>query len=232
MNKYNVLGDLNIYKSLGKIRSYCEHEENKLDNYNHLVNQLKKKLYKVQHHQQSKDVEHKSDCSSSNAGGEAEVPRSVDNGCLVVSIYGMSILVGSFHAEISFSLALTCKLAKHLIKTGHRSKNNRELINDVFQWIPRHGHIIGRPVKIYIPRQTGNRVDDLPRMIADRDGWCAYVCKREREREGQRERVKESIMLARILMMMMMMGSSNLRSNNKHHSIKHHSIIHHSITHV
>ena len=54
-----------------------------------------------------------------------------------------------------------------------------ELINDVLRWTPTHGHTnVDRPAKTYIHQlceDTRCLLEDLPRAMADEDGWRKRV---------------------------------------------------------
>ena len=74
-----------------------------------------------------------------------------------------------------------------------------ELIRDVLLWDTIHEHTSGgqleKTYSLQLSAYTGCRLEKLPRVMADRDGWCmcvcvcvhAHVC--ERESEGERERL-------------------------------------------
>ena len=65
---------------------------------------------------------------------------------------------------------------------GHCWRSKNELISDVLQWTPSHGHVfVGRPAWIYqqqLCTDTGCWLEDLSEVMDDRDEWW------ERERES------------------------------------------------
>ena len=71
--------------------------------------------------------------------------------------------------------------------------NKNEIINDVLQRTPTHGHTsIGRLAKTFTDQICANtrcRLEYLSSMMADKDGQRA--CKRARERARERERERE-----------------------------------------
>ena len=58
---------------------------------------------------------------------------------------------------------------------GHCWRSRDKLISDVLLWTHTHGHTsVGRPAKTYIHQlcaDTGCHLEDLPREMANRDGW-------------------------------------------------------------
>ena len=67
-------------------------------------------------------------------------------------------------------------------RTGHVAycqRNRDELINDILQWTPSHGHATaGRPAQTYIQQlyaSTGCSPEDLPEAMDNRKGWREKV---------------------------------------------------------
>ena len=59
--------------------------------------------------------------------------------------------------------------------TGHCWRSKNKFISNVLQWTPTHGHTsVGWPIKTYIHQlcaDTGCCLQDLTRMMVERDGW-------------------------------------------------------------
>ena len=93
--------------------------------------------------------------------------------------------------EIIAVRPLTSHLKNHPRRTRHarhcwRSKD--ELIRDVLLGTPPHGRAsVGRPARTYQQQfcsDTGCSLEDLPRVMDDRDRWKERERERERERQG------------------------------------------------
>ena len=77
----------------------------------------------------------------------------------------------------SLKTAAVWPLTTHLADL--QIKEHDELISDVLLWTPTHGNSsVGRQTKSYIYQyslNTGCRLEDLPRAMADRGGWQERV---------------------------------------------------------
>ena len=95
----------------------------------------------------------------------------------------------------------TSHLANHPSQTskhaGHCWWSKDELLYDVLQWTPTHGHTsVDRLVKTYICQLWANTrcsLENLPREMAYRDGCrvCVCLCVKEKERERKRKRKRD-----------------------------------------
>ena len=111
---------------------------------------------------------------------------------------------------LPISKTLQIRRTRH---SGHCWRSKDKFINDVLLWAPSHERAsVRQPARTYrqqLCTDTGCSLEDLTRVMNDRDIW------RERERERERESLGNPCELHEIMMMMSLIQSF-LRSSWKY----------------